>query len=106
MPWHASLVILSNGDIKTGDAKDFRGQYDIIMKNGIAYYFREQNALYDWSVPVDIQHSYKKLLFKNPGDGEQTLQAGDRLKLARCIVLHKDHTVHVEGFAVLEGQLA
>lgn len=106
MPWHASLVVLSNGEIQTGDAKDFRDKYDIIMKNGRPYYFRERNALYEWSVPVDIQHSYKSLLFKNPGDGEQTLQADDRLKLARCIVSHKDHTVHVEGFTVPEGQVA
>ena len=76
------------------------------MKNGKPYYFRERNTLYDWSVPVEIQHSYKSLLFKNPGYGEQTLQADDRSKLARCIVSHKDYTVHVEGFAVPEGQVA
>ncbi|EED22843.1 conserved hypothetical protein [Talaromyces stipitatus ATCC 10500] len=106
MPWHASVVVLCDGDIMSGDAKDFRDHYDVVMKDGRPYYFRERNPLYEWSVPVYIQHSYKSLLFKNPGDGKQILQEDDRLKLARCIVLHKGHTVHVEGFAVPEDQVA
>jgi Pyoverdine/dityrosine biosynthesis protein len=106
MPWHASVLVLSNGDIKTGDAKDFRDHFEIVNKNGRPYYFRERSALYDWSVPVEIQHSYKEVLIKNPGEGEQPLQLEDRLKLARCIVLHKGQTVHVEGFAITEGQVA
>ncbi|OKL58068.1 hypothetical protein UA08_06627 [Talaromyces atroroseus] len=106
MPWHASVLVLSNGEIKTGDAKDFRDHYEIVNKNGRPYYFRERSTLYDWSVPVEIQHSYKEVLIKNPGEGEQLLQLEDRLKLARCIVLHKGQTVHVEGFTIPEGQVA
>lgn len=106
MPWHASVLVLPNGEVKTGDAKDFRDKYEIIKKNGRPYYFRERNAIYEWSMPVDIQHSYKSLLFKNSGVQGQTLEADDRLKLARCIVSHKDYTIHVEGFAVPEDQVA
>ena len=102
MPWHSSVVILSNGEIKTGEAKQFRDQYEIVTRGGIPYYFREQNAFYEWSVPVNIQHSYQSLVFKNPGDGEQALEMEDRLKLARCMLAHKNHTVSVEGFTVDE----
>lgn len=106
MPWHASVLVLANGDIKTGDSKDFRQKYEVVNKNGRPYYFREHSSLYDWSVPVEILNSYKEVLIKNPGDGEQPLPAEDRLKLARCIVSHKGHTFRVEGFTLPEGQVA
>ena len=100
MPWHGSVAMMLNGQITTGNARDFRSRYETIFKGGKPYAFRQPSPLYDWSVDVEFQHGYEELLVKNPRNEVQFLEREDRLKLARLIVLLNDKTVRVEGFAV------
>ncbi|KAJ5309113.1 hypothetical protein PENANT_c020G05821 [Penicillium antarcticum] len=99
MPWHASVVVLSNGEIKTGNSRDFRKLYEVVMKHGRPYYFRERSPMYEWSADVVFQHDYAGLIVKHPHQRRQVLGRDDRLKLARLIVCQKK-SVRVEGFKV------
>lgn len=105
MPWHASVAMLLDGQIKTGKAQDFRSQYETVFRNGKPYYFRESSPLCNWSVDVEFLPDYEGLLVRNPRDEVQYLEQEDRLKLSRLIVLLNDKTVRVEGFAVPDGPL-
>lgn len=98
MPWHASVVVLSNGTIKTGCSREFRKLYDIVMKNGRPYYFREPSPMYEWAAEVEFEHDYNGLIVRNLGT--PMLGRDDRLKLARLIMQHHNKSVRVEGFEV------
>ncbi|KAJ5748036.1 Pyoverdine biosynthesis [Penicillium nucicola] len=97
MPWHASVAVLSNGEIVTGHAREFRKLYEVVMKYDRPYYFRERSPIYEWSADVIFQHDYAGLIVKNPHQRPQVLGRDDRLKLARLIVSQKK-SVRVEGF--------
>lgn len=99
MPWHASVVVLSNGEIMTGKSREFRRLYEVVMKHGRPYYFRERSPMYEWSADVVFQHDYAGLIVKNPHQRPQVLGRDDRLRLARLIVCQKK-SVRVEGFEV------
>jgi hypothetical protein len=103
MPWHASVVVLSNGEIKTGKSRDFQKLYEIITKNGKPYYFRERSSMYEWAAEVEFNHDYDGLIVRNPSPRAQTLGRDDRLKLARLIVQHQNKSVRVEGFEVMNS---
>ncbi|KGO70910.1 Pyoverdine biosynthesis [Penicillium italicum] len=98
MPWHASVVVLSNGEIKTGRSREFRKLYEVVMRHGRPYYFRERSPTYEWDAEVEFQHDYDGLIVKNPSQRIQTLGRDDRLKLARLIVQYQTKSVRVEGF--------
>ncbi|CAG8171467.1 unnamed protein product [Penicillium salamii] len=98
MPWHASVVVLSNGDLKTGNSRDFRRLYETVMKNGRPYYFRERSPMYEWAAEVEFEHDYEGLIVRNKGT--QILGRDDRFKLARLIMQHQNKSVRVEGFEV------
>lgn len=98
MPWHASVLVLSNGEIKTGASRDFRQKHDVVTKHGRPYYFREKSPPYHWIAEVEFQHDYEGLLVKNPRLEIQMFGKEDRQKLARLVVLHQNHLVRVEGF--------
>lgn len=100
MPWHASVAVLSNGEIRTGNSQDFRGLYEVVTKNGQPYYFRERSPMYEWAAEVEFVHDYNGLIVRNPSHRAQILCRDDRLKLARLIVQHQNRTVRVEGFEV------
>lgn len=101
MPWHASVVVLSNGDIKTGNSREFQKLYEIVMKNGRPYYFRERSPMYEWAAEVEFDHDYDGLIVRSRDlSRPQILGRDDRLKLARLIVQHHDKSVRVEGFEV------
>ncbi|CDM26762.1 hypothetical protein DTO013E5_7035 [Penicillium roqueforti] len=100
MPWHASVVVLPNGDIKTGRSQEFRKLYEVVMKHDRPYYFRERSPLYEWEADVEFQHDYDGLIVKNPCQRVQRLGREDRLKLARLIVQYQTKSVRVEGFEV------
>ncbi|KAJ5143031.1 Pyoverdine biosynthesis [Penicillium bovifimosum] len=100
MPWHASVVVLSNGAVKTGNSRAFRTLYELVVKNGKPYYFRESNPFYDWEAEVEFQHDYNGLVIRNPSQKRQSLGRDDRLKLARLIVQYQNKSVRVEGFEV------
>ncbi|OQD64464.1 hypothetical protein PENPOL_c007G07631 [Penicillium polonicum] len=100
MPWHASVVVLSNGEIKTGRSREFRELYEVVMKHGRPYYFRERSPAYEWEAEVEFQHDYDGLTVKNPSQRVQRLGRDDRLKLARLIVQYQTKSVRVEGFEV------
>jgi hypothetical protein len=101
MPWHASVVVLSNGEIKTGSSREFRKLYELVVRNGKPYYFREPSPMYDWEAAVEFQHDYYGLVIKNPSQRRRSLGRDDRLKLARLIVQYQSKLVRVEGFEVL-----
>jgi hypothetical protein len=103
MPWHASVVVLSNGEIKTGNSQDFRKLYEIITKNGQPYYFRERSPMYEWVAEVEFGHDYDGLIVRNPSPKAQTIGRDDRLKLARLIVQYQNKSVRVEGFEVMSS---
>ncbi|KAJ5341552.1 hypothetical protein N7541_010676 [Penicillium brevicompactum] len=98
MPWHASVVVLSNGNVKTGCSREFRKLYDIVMKNGRPYYFREPSPMYEWAAEVEFEHDYNGLIVRSLGT--TMLGRDDRLKLARLIMQHHNKSVRVEGFEV------
>ncbi|CAI7658505.1 unnamed protein product [Penicillium glandicola] len=100
MPWHASVVVLSNGEIKTGKSREFRELYEVVMRHGRPYYFRERSPIYEWEAEVEFQHEYDGLLVKSSCQKAQTLGRDDRLKLARLIVQYQAKSVRVEGFEV------
>lgn len=100
MPWHASVAVLSNGEIKTGRSREFRKLYEVVMKHGRPYYFRERSPMYEWETEVEFQHDYDGLTVKNPSQRVQRLGRDDRLKLARLIVQYQTKSVRVEGFEV------
>ncbi|KAJ6124899.1 Pyoverdine biosynthesis [Penicillium samsonianum] len=100
MPWHASVVVLSNGEIKTGKSREFRKLYEVVKRHGRPYYFRERSPTYEWEAEVEFQHDYDGLIVKNPCQGVQMLGRDDRLKLARLIVQYQTKSVRVEGFEV------
>ncbi|KAJ5447911.1 Pyoverdine biosynthesis [Penicillium cf. griseofulvum] len=101
MPWHASVVVLSNGEIKTGKSREFRKLYEVVVRHGRPYYFRERSPTYEWEAEVEFQHDYNGLVVKNPLQRAQMLGRDDRLKLARLIVQYLTKSVRVEGFEVL-----
>ncbi|KXG53870.1 Pyoverdine biosynthesis [Penicillium griseofulvum] len=101
MPWHASVAVLSNGEIKTGKSREFRKLYEVVVRHGRPYYFRERSPMYEWEADVEFQHDYDGLIVKNPLQRAQTLGRDDRLKLARLIVQYQTKSVRVEGFEVL-----
>ncbi|KUM60590.1 hypothetical protein ACN42_g6558 [Penicillium freii] len=98
MPWHASVVVLSNGEIKTGRSREFHELYEVVMKHGRPYYFRERSPVYEWEAEVEFQHDYDGLIVKNTSQRVQRLGRDDRLKLARLIVQYQTKSVRVEGF--------
>ncbi|KAJ5400494.1 hypothetical protein N7465_010983 [Penicillium sp. CMV-2018d] len=98
MPWHASVVVLSNGEIKTGRSREFRELYEVVMKHGRPHYFRERSPAYEWETEVEFQHDYDGLIVKNTSQRVQRLGRDDRLKLARLIVQYQTKSVRVEGF--------
>ena len=98
MPWHASVVVLSNGDVKTGNSRDFRKLYETVMKDGRPYYFRERSPMYEWAADVEFEHDYDGLIVRNLGT--EMLGRDDRFKLARLIMQHRNKSVRVEGFEV------
>ncbi|KAJ5571870.1 Pyoverdine biosynthesis [Penicillium sp. DV-2018c] len=98
MPWHASVVVLSNGAVKTGNSRAFRELYELLVKNGKPYYFRESSPMYDWEAEVEFQHGYDGLAIRNSSQKCQSLGRGDRLKLARLIMQYQNKSVSVEGF--------
>ncbi|KAJ5788033.1 Pyoverdine biosynthesis [Penicillium paradoxum] len=100
MPWHASIVVLSNGEIKTGKSRDFRELYEVVMRHDRPYYFREPSPIYEWEAEVEFQHDYEGLIVRNPLKQAQILCRDDRLRLARLIVQYRDKSVRVEGFEV------
>ncbi|KAJ5964570.1 Pyoverdine biosynthesis [Penicillium vulpinum] len=100
MPWHASVVVLPNGEIKTGNSREFRKIYEVVMRHGRPYYFRERNPVYEWEATVEFQHDYDGLIVKNRCQNTQTLGRDDRLKLARLIIQYQTKSVRVEGFEV------
>ncbi|KAJ5228636.1 hypothetical protein N7489_009344 [Penicillium chrysogenum] len=100
MPWHASVVVLSNGEIKTGRSQEFRKSYEVVMRHGRPYYFRERSPTYEWEAEVEFQHDYDGLIVRNPCQSVRTLGRDDRLKLARLIVQYQTKSVRVEGFDV------
>lgn len=100
MPWHASVVVLSNGEIRTGNSQDFRESHEVVTKNGQPYYFRERSPMYEWAAKVEFIHDYHGLIVRNPSPRAQILCRDDRLKLARLIVQHQNRSVRVEGFEV------
>jgi pyoverdine/dityrosine biosynthesis protein Dit1 len=99
MPWHASVVVLSNGEIMTGKSQEFRRLFEVVMKHGRPSYFRERSPMYNWSADVLFQHDYAGLIVKNPHQRPQVLGKDDRLRLAHLIVCQKKR-VRVEGFEV------
>ncbi|CAG8908540.1 unnamed protein product [Penicillium egyptiacum] len=100
MPWHSSVLVLSNGEIKTGRSQEFRKSYEVVMRHGRPNYFRERSPTYEWEAEVEFQHDYDGLIVKNPCKRIQTLGRDDRLKLARLIVQYQAKSVRVEGFDV------
>jgi hypothetical protein len=100
MPWHASVVVLSNGEIKTGRSQEFRKSYEVVMRHGRPYYFRERSPTYEWEAEVEFQHDYDGLIVRNPCQSVRKLGRDDRLKLARLIVQYQTKSVRVEGFDV------
>lgn len=93
-------MVLSNGEIKTGRSGEFRKLYEVVMRHGRPYYFRERSPTYEWEAEVEFQHDFDGLVVKNPSQRIQTLGRDDRLKLARLIVQYQTKSVRVEGFEV------
>ena len=111
MPWHASPIVCTNGDVKTAYAKDLRNpseaNCELVMRNGKPSYFRERSEQYEgWKADVELRHEYSGLLVKNLRNEVQPLEKEYRMKLARLIVAYNNKTVRVEGFEASKEEVA
>ncbi|KAH0551212.1 hypothetical protein GP486_007470, partial [Trichoglossum hirsutum] len=60
-PWHSSLAVKVDGSVRMGHADLFRSDeaYELVMREGRPYYFREKSELFHWDgLGVEFEHMY------------------------------------------------
>ncbi|KAJ5543103.1 hypothetical protein N7461_009106 [Penicillium sp. DV-2018c] len=92
-PWHCSVAVTADGTFITAHKASHREKYDLIEKDGQAYFFRERSPLFDWDVPVQFSHNYRRNLEVRAQirTGEE-LSDSDLDKLALLAIRHKSVT--------------
>ncbi|KKA28498.1 hypothetical protein TD95_003224 [Thielaviopsis punctulata] len=59
-PWHCSVAIAVNGEMRTGLRSTFEADpaYELVYENGRPSYFREKSELFNWSIPTVAEPIY------------------------------------------------
>lgn len=99
-PWHSSIAVLANGEIRPGHSKEYREKYELIQKHGKPYYFREKNQIFELEVPIEIDYEYEGLILKKTTSEPLILNKRDEEKLAELILRFR--SVRALGFDVSE----
>ena len=98
-PWHCAVAVDIHGNFKTAHVEDLREDYDMVLKDGQPYCFRERSSLYSWDAKVEFEHLYNRgLVVRNAGgtsQNKESLSDADRERLATLATL--------QGKIVLEG---
>ena len=100
-PWHCTIAVGTDGTYRTVHVKDVQDTHDVVLYNGLPYYYREKSELWDWNhAGVVFEPQYPSGLLVHPSEdanGPQTLteeQMGNLRRLAQ----HQSPIV-VSGFA-------
>ena len=72
-PWHCSTCVNSRtGEFKTAHAQAVKNHYDLIEKDGRAYYFRDKSEVWNWGRDVEFEFFYPggvRVVAKSGGNG-------------------------------------
>ena len=85
-PWHSSVAVLADGRVLTGLSKEFREVYDLVVQDGVPYFFREKSDLFKLDADVDIGYEYEGLVLAGNPTTTPQLTESDKEKLAELII--------------------
>lgn len=107
-PWHATTVYKLDGSVATAhlDTLNASSDYELVCKDGVAWYYREKSTLYDWgNMTVYFEPLYPTGLIVTPvaGFAIPSLNDVDMEKIHR--LAEHNSPIVLRGFADTEKEV-